>query len=485
MEKDNAIGVYFGEVVDVLDPLKLGRIKVRTPHYIGSSTSSIPWAMYGGASGGGSHNTGFYFIPAIGAQVLVAFVQGHVEYPVWLGGVPGNDPTTGEADTHVSTLDETSPYGQSIENWDHTLFNSISTQSGHRIVMDDNLPRNESDDKVNARRILLETSSGMFIRMIEAKTLEPEQFDSLLELGTVREDKTWIRRLALDDEDRNITLIGPDSEDDGQHTIEISSVDDFVSITTSRDYVFRMDDQQQLIDLHTSSPEGAGSQLIFDNPERSINIKSYDAQSGMTIIDGDDGYANLYMPHGVEPENSNAAIGIKYNNGAPIVYMTNGLGLGQSGFASLANGERVALWAGGASGSTFIGPVGASTQMFVESINGVSRVYIGKGNSFTLSMDQGSNILRNQTSNLVTAPTSTIIGTTQCVVTGGFARMTLVGSSIIMTNGSGITHDYFLHTHAVSGDGSLARAPNPGVNGFLIAGTVPVIGVVQTSYPGS
>lgn len=498
MNKDDAIGVYYGEVVDVLDPLKLGRIKVRTAHYIGSSSASIPWAMYGGGGGGGSYNTGFYFMPDIGAQVLVAFVQGSVEHPVWLGGVPGNDPITGKADTHVSTLDPLRPYGdQGVENWDYTLFNSISTTAGHRIVLDDNLPLNEAGEEVNARRILMESASGNFFRMIEAKTLAPGQEDPLIELATVREDRTWIRRIALDNEDETITITGPDTQDDGQHEFEINSAEDYVSITTSRDYTFLMDDKRELIDLHTSRPGGdIGNQLIFDNPSQTINLKSFEDQSGMTIVDGPDGFANLYMPHGVDAQASNATIGIQYNGGSPEAYMVNGTGLGQNGFTAHADGARSSMWSGGSPGASSPGPAGSDVQIFVD--GPASTVFAGQTSTHYLKMEPGSSKLYHANSVEVVAAVvsigSVLTGITTITGGQGLASMSLAGAAIIMTGGSGISHDYFNHVHAVNALGGVAGDPyatvmagvNSSAPAFMIspAGGGAIWGVVATSAPG-
>lgn len=481
MDKQSAIGVYYGEVVDVIDPLKLGRIRVRTPHYIGAPSSSIPWASYGNAGGGGSHNTGFYFIPDVGAQVLVAFVQGSVEHPVWLGGVPGNDPETGKPDTHVSTLDENSPYGQPIENWDHTLFRSITTTAGHRIVLDDNIPRNEAREEVNSRRILLESAAGHFFRMIEAKTLVAGQEDALIELATVDELGGWVRRVALDDEDRNITITGPDRDDDGQHEIEINSEDDYISITTSREYTFLMDDQNELIDLHTSRPgDQIGNQLIFTNQDKSINLKSFEDQSGMTIVDGPSGYVDFYMPHGVEQQNTYATIGIQHNQGSPQAYMTTGSGLAQNGFNARANGSSSVMWSGGPLGSANPGP-GGNGPAQVAVVGGQQRyVYAGIPGSYINLSGQEATMMNTSEVNLL----STQIN----LLTSSGGQVVLSADVIMMTRGSGIGHDYFLHTHAIDAAGLLARQPHPGiVTGSIMlspSGGGPIIGSVISSYPG-
>lgn len=79
-------GTFIGEVVDVDDPKKLGRLKVRVPSAYGSiPVEDLPWAEpqfpYG------SQNKGIFFIPDVGSLVSVEFINGSKYRPVWTGSI--------------------------------------------------------------------------------------------------------------------------------------------------------------------------------------------------------------------------------------------------------------------------------------------------------------------------------------------------------------------------------------------------------------
>ena len=84
----NFFGVYVGKVEDNMDPLKLGRLKVRVPSIYGEKseipTSKIPWADPNFPYGG-SDDVGFFFVPEKDATVNVLFIGGDSNKPVWIG----------------------------------------------------------------------------------------------------------------------------------------------------------------------------------------------------------------------------------------------------------------------------------------------------------------------------------------------------------------------------------------------------------------
>lgn len=71
---------YMGIVVDRDDPKDLFRVRFRIP---GLLDPHGPWAKPFATGGGGSKNNGFFAVPEVGAVVLVLFLNGEVEKPVY------------------------------------------------------------------------------------------------------------------------------------------------------------------------------------------------------------------------------------------------------------------------------------------------------------------------------------------------------------------------------------------------------------------
>lgn len=76
-------GVVVGKVIDLGDPMQLGRVKVQLPFI--DSVDLSPWARVAVPMAGLLH--GSYFIPNIGDEVLVAFEHGDVKAPYILGSL--------------------------------------------------------------------------------------------------------------------------------------------------------------------------------------------------------------------------------------------------------------------------------------------------------------------------------------------------------------------------------------------------------------
>jgi len=76
-------GVTVGRVVDLLDPLTLGRVKVQLPMI--DDVELSPWARVAVPMAGLMH--GHYFIPNVGDEVLVAFENGELTAPYILGSL--------------------------------------------------------------------------------------------------------------------------------------------------------------------------------------------------------------------------------------------------------------------------------------------------------------------------------------------------------------------------------------------------------------
>jgi hypothetical protein len=81
--KKKFYGVCTGRVINILDPLLLGRVQVQLPFI--DSLDLSPWARVASPMAGPLH--GFYMIPNPGEDVLVAFEQGDVNAPYVIGSL--------------------------------------------------------------------------------------------------------------------------------------------------------------------------------------------------------------------------------------------------------------------------------------------------------------------------------------------------------------------------------------------------------------
>lgn len=82
-KRDKLSGVMVGKVINLLDPLALGRVQVQLPSI--DSLDLSPWARVAVPMAGIAH--GFYFIPNLNDEVLVAFEHGDVNAPYILGSL--------------------------------------------------------------------------------------------------------------------------------------------------------------------------------------------------------------------------------------------------------------------------------------------------------------------------------------------------------------------------------------------------------------
>jgi hypothetical protein len=80
------LGEFPGVVVANVDPLKLSRVRVRVEGLIEPES---PWAFPKGSTGGGKANRGAYDVPAIGATVVVSFLGGNIDVPIYDGAWRG------------------------------------------------------------------------------------------------------------------------------------------------------------------------------------------------------------------------------------------------------------------------------------------------------------------------------------------------------------------------------------------------------------
>ncbi|MEU4428719.1 phage baseplate assembly protein V [Actinoplanes sp. NPDC024001] len=80
-EPNRYLGKFRGTVAENIDPMRLGRLRVRVPDVLGDTASS--WAMPCFPLSG--PRMGHYAVPPVGAGVWVEFEQGDVSFPIWVG----------------------------------------------------------------------------------------------------------------------------------------------------------------------------------------------------------------------------------------------------------------------------------------------------------------------------------------------------------------------------------------------------------------
>ena len=118
-QRRQVLGKFRGFVDDNADPDRRGRLRVVVPSVLGSEPTdwALPCFPYGGAAG-----LGFLAVPPVGAQVLVEFVEGDLNAPVWTG-------------TFWRTSDEVP---EEVEAEAEPTTKLLKTDSGHFLRFEDN-----------------------------------------------------------------------------------------------------------------------------------------------------------------------------------------------------------------------------------------------------------------------------------------------------------------------------------------------------------
>ena len=141
-------GVEVGIVTNVQDTEKLGRVKVQLPRLPGGPEST--WARVAQPAAGAGR--GFYWLPEVGDEVLIAFELGEPRCPYVIGALwNGKDkPMTGAYQDDNTTR-------------------MIQTKSGHKIILDDKSGEEKIviADKSGNRTITFDVKAKKFL--VEAK----------------------------------------------------------------------------------------------------------------------------------------------------------------------------------------------------------------------------------------------------------------------------------------------------------------------------
>ena len=131
-------GKYRGRVVENQDPEKRGRLKLEVPSVFGTTVTD--WVI-GAFPFGGSASEAMVFVPAVGAQVLVEFIEGDKSSPVWTATYYPSNGTTDNNGVPPETFD-----------LDQGSLHLIRTESGIEVRLEDD--RAGADDGNNQIVIL-------------------------------------------------------------------------------------------------------------------------------------------------------------------------------------------------------------------------------------------------------------------------------------------------------------------------------------------
>ena len=194
---------YRGVVVDINDPEKIGRVKIRIPSFHGVSegagnwvpNAGLPWAVPATWNGSGN-NMGEYNLPTVGTRVLVTFENGDLKYPLYFGGIPtkigkekiykGGEHILDNQEVKINTDDYNldivngtervvfkSFKGATliIDDFDGAEYIKIIDQAGQTFIMGnsgDSLPRRETDLGISSESFMeLNNNRGESIRISE------------------------------------------------------------------------------------------------------------------------------------------------------------------------------------------------------------------------------------------------------------------------------------------------------------------------------
>jgi len=151
----NLTGPFVGTVESNHDPEKLGRVKVSVPHVYGVSDSALggiglsdlPWAIPSGLPAGGSAQSGgMSWLPEPGDQVLLFFLDGEPEKPVWMWMMQTIDQAKSfNLHLYEGSSVVGSPKRAALTRYGHTVeFNSgsviVATRNGYNLLLSDGTP---------------------------------------------------------------------------------------------------------------------------------------------------------------------------------------------------------------------------------------------------------------------------------------------------------------------------------------------------------
>lgn len=151
-DSNNTFGVTVAKVINNKDdPEKIGRVQIEFP---GRGKPDNSWAWVVSPMAG--NNKGFFFLPDVDDEVLVAFEQGDINQPYILG---------------VLWNEKDKPPGKN-ENGENNI-KMIKSRSGHVIRIDDTKGKEKIEiiDKSEKNKIIIDTKDNK-ISIISEKDIE-------------------------------------------------------------------------------------------------------------------------------------------------------------------------------------------------------------------------------------------------------------------------------------------------------------------------
>jgi uncharacterized protein involved in type VI secretion and phage assembly len=149
-------GVYPAIVTDLVDPDSLGRVQVRFP-WLGSTGDQDVRAWATLCTPYADDEQGFLMLPEVDSQVVVAFEAGNLRRPYVVGAVwngRASLPHPPEAANNIRLLRTRADSRVEFDDTPGAEKVTISTQSGHRVVLDN-----------SAQEVTVEHSGGCTVRL--------------------------------------------------------------------------------------------------------------------------------------------------------------------------------------------------------------------------------------------------------------------------------------------------------------------------------
>lgn len=160
--KKRYMGPFAGIVVDRIDPLALGRIRLTVPEIGLLTPNKTDWAFPMTASLSGKSDEGNVFVPQVDAQVWVFFRNGDPNKPVYSGGFPGRPLDVSDTPTLAQGAIPASMVGRQSGDADSFEDAAGSTQTQKTIPFAAVYPDNN----------VLRTSNGLVVEHDDTATKE-------------------------------------------------------------------------------------------------------------------------------------------------------------------------------------------------------------------------------------------------------------------------------------------------------------------------